>query len=125
MTRSVVHALGTAQLIARAPEPIAAREEGGLVHDGSVQQTDATSAAAPKRKMFRNKFTMVRLAPDAVERQSRITLLAWNLLGSEAARAFLNNHSDPLEGRPLDLAVASACGFEAVQREINERSSRA
>lgn len=93
------------------------------MHDGPVQQPGAASSPAPKRKMFRNKFTMVRLAPDAVERQSRITLRAWNLLGPDAAIAFLNSHSEPLDGRPLDLAVASAAGFEAVERELAARTS--
>lgn len=96
-----------------------------MVHDGPFEQAEGAVAAAPKRKMFRNKFTMVRLAPDAVERQSRITLMAWDMLGPDAARTFLNNHSDPLEGRPLDVAIASASGFEAVEREIADRSFRA
>lgn len=84
----------------------------------------ASDLAAPRRNPFRNKFTAVRLPPDAVERQSRITLLAWNLMGADAAIAFLNNHDDRLNGRPLDLAVASATGFEAVEREITARTSR-
>lgn len=79
--------------------------------------------AEPRRMMFRKKFTTVRLAPDAVERQSRITLLAWNLMGADAAVTFLNNHSNLLAGRPLDLAVASAAGFEAVEREIHALTS--
>lgn len=84
----------------------------------------AISLAAPARKPFRKKFTTVRLAPDAVERQSRITLLAWNLMGADGAIAFLNNHSGPLDGRPLDLAVASTAGYEAVEREIAARTTR-
>lgn len=89
------------------------------------KRTDLATAA-PRRLAFKKKFTTVRLAPEAVERQSRITLLAWNLMGADAAIAFLNNHCSPLEGRPLDLAVRSAAGFEAVEQhllQIAQRSS--
>ncbi|MCW3836165.1 antitoxin Xre/MbcA/ParS toxin-binding domain-containing protein [Sphingomonas canadensis] len=75
-------------------------------------------AARPKRQQFRNKFRAVRISPDGAERQSRIALLAWNQLGADAAIAFLNSHNDGLGGRPLDLAVASAAGCEAVERAI-------
>jgi uncharacterized protein (DUF2384 family) len=81
--------------------------------------TEEQTLAAPKRKPFRRKFTTVRLSPESAARQSQVTLLAWKLLGSEAAIAFLNTHHDGLEGRPLDLAVASAAGCEAVERAIN------
>lgn len=89
-----------------------------------INETPAASMAAPKRRPFRTKFTTVRLAPDAVERQSRITLLAWNALGADAAIAFLNNHSEALDGRPLDLAVASRVGYDLVEQAITARSAR-
>lgn len=92
--------------------------------ENPADQHAAPTLSAPKRKPFRNKFTTVRLSPDAVERQSRVTLLAWNSMGADAAIAFLNNHSSNLDGRPLDLAVASAAGFEAVEREISARTSQ-
>ncbi|MDT8759417.1 hypothetical protein MZO42_11985 [Sphingomonas psychrotolerans] len=66
----------------------------------------------------------MRLSPESVERQSRVTLLAWNLLGGDSAIAFLNAHSDVLCGRPLDLAVASEAGCEAVERAISTRAGR-
>lgn len=81
----------------------------------------APAGATPKRKMFRK--ATARLSPDGVERQSRVTLLAWNLLGADAAIAFLNNYHDALQGRPLDLAVASAAGGEAVERAIAARAA--
>jgi hypothetical protein len=90
----------------------------------AVDEPAEISLAAPSRKPFRKKFTTVRLAPEAVERQSRITMIAWNALGSEAAIAFLNSYSELLEGRPLDLAVASAAGFAAVEHEIVARTPR-
>ncbi len=74
--------------------------------------------SAPKLKLFRKKFEAPRLSPEAVERQSRATLFAWNILGGDAAIAFLNRYHDGLEGRPLDIAVASAEGCEAVELAI-------
>lgn len=84
----------------------------------------ASSLAAPKRNLFRNKHTTPRLSPEGVERQSRITLLAWNMLGADSAIAFLNTYNDGLEGRPLDLAVASDDGCAAVERAIMARAGR-
>jgi len=83
-----------------------------------------TSLAAPKRKPFRNRHATLRLPPEGVERQSRVTLLAWNLLGANSAIAFLNAYNDGLDGRPLDLAVASDAGCEAVERAISARAGR-
>ena len=92
---------------------------------GENDMSDASvSWASPRRKQFRNRFAAVRLTPDAVERQSRITLLAWDLMGPDAALAFLNNHDADLNGRPLDLAVASGAGYAAVEREIAARGQR-
>ncbi|MHA6721177.1 hypothetical protein ACX40Y_17220 [Sphingomonas sp. RS6] len=86
--------------------------------------TEPTTTRAPARKQFRSKFGMPRPSPDSLERQSRVTLLAWNLLGGDAAIAFLNSHDEALGGRPLDLAVASAHGCEAVEQAITARAER-
>ena len=83
-----------------------------------------TGLARPKRTPFRNKRGSARLSPEGVERQSRVTLLAWNLLGGDSAIAFLNSYNDALGGRPLDLAVASEDGCEAVERTISTRAGR-
>lgn len=83
-----------------------------------------TGLTAPKRKPFRNKHMAPRLSPEGVERQSRVTLHAWNLLGADSAIAFLNAYNDALDGRPLDLAVASDAGCEAVERAISARAGR-
>lgn len=90
-----------------------------------VTPTQVGTSTSPmrKRKAFRPSGTITRLAPAAVERQSRISLLAWNLLVPDAARAFLNSYNDLLEGRPLDLALANADGFDAVERELRARTS--
>ncbi|MGK6356219.1 hypothetical protein ACMGDH_13465 [Sphingomonas sp. DT-207] len=92
------------------------------------QPADATEQAQdrPQRKLFRNKFNVPRLSPESAERQGRVTLLAWQMLGGrDGAMAFLNNHDDTLGGRPLDLAVASAAGCEAVEQAIAARSTSA
>lgn len=75
----------------------------------------------PKSKPFRKTYTAVRLSSESVERQSRVTLLAWDLLGGDAARAFLNGHNEALAGRPLDLAVASEAGYDAVVSLLSAR----
>lgn len=76
-------------------------------------------AVSPRKRLpFRAASITTRLKPDAVERQSVITLMAWDRLGPDAAIPFLNTYNATLQGRPLDLAVASAAGFEAVSDEI-------
>lgn len=93
------------------------------VADIAPNQTgDRPAKAAPARKMYRRAFTTIKLTPDAVDRQSRITLLAWRSLGVEGAKSFLNTRCDALNGRPLDLAVSSALGFDAVTHEISKRA---
>lgn len=88
------------------------------MNEDDLHEPAASNIDAPRRKMFRNKFTTPRLSPDAVERQSRIALFAWNHLGGDAAIAFLNTYNLELEARPLDLAIASAAGCEAVEQAI-------
>jgi uncharacterized protein (DUF2384 family) len=90
------------------------------------QTTDAPveTKERPGRKPFRNKFSTPRLSPESAERQGRVTMLAWRLLGGrDAAIEFLNNHDDALGGRPLDLAVASVSGCEAVEQAITARAA--
>lgn len=86
--------------------------------------TETTATRTPARKRFRSTFGMTRPAPESLERQSRVALLAWNLLGGDAAIAFLNSHDEALGGRPLDLAVASPVGCEAVEQAIAARAER-
>lgn len=82
-----------------------------------------SKTAAPKRKMFGNRLSASQLSPQALERQSRIALLAWNLLGGDAAIAFLNTYNPALEARPLDLAIDSAAGCEAVEHALSSTAS--
>jgi len=55
------------------------------------------------------------LPREAAARQGRILQLAIATLGSVDALAFMNAHSDELGGRPIDLAVASVDGLNAVE----------
>lgn len=75
-----------------------------------------------RARLFREPFTGTRLSPESVERQSRVTLMAWNLLGGDAAIAFLNSFHTDLEGRPIDLAFASPIGCQAVESAISQRA---
>lgn len=86
--------------------------------------TSPDGAPAERRATpFRKKFSSVRMPADSAERQGRVTMLAWRLLGGrDEAMAFLNNHDEALGGRPLDLAVASVEGCEAVERAIAARA---
>lgn len=86
---------------------------------GDTPDPVSSKNAAPKRKMFGNGRLTPRLSPQALERQSRIALLAWNLLGGDAAITFLNTYNPELEARPIDLAIESAAGCEAVEHAIS------
>jgi hypothetical protein len=78
-------------------------------------------AAAPRTRGFRRARTGERLPIDQVERQGRIARIAFEMLGRDAATAFLNTHDDGLGGRPLDLAMASADGMASIEAAIVAR----
>ena len=66
------------------------------------------------------------LSPEAGRRQGRIVRAAQAALGSvDAVRAFLNSHNSALDGRPLDLAIASEAGLIAVEAAIASEGARA
>ena len=59
------------------------------------------------------------LSQDEGKRQIRAVRAAQAALGSvDAVRDFLNSHHDGLDGRPIDLAVASEAGLAAVETAI-------
>ena len=59
------------------------------------------------------------------KRQGRAVRTAHAALGSvEAVRQFLNSHHAMLDGRPIDLAVASEAGLVAVEAAIAAESRR-
>lgn len=74
----------------------------------------------PRRKMFRPSAGSIPFDRASAERQSKAAISAWEALGGrEAATAFLNSHNDKLGGRPIDLAIGSADGLAAVERELS------
>lgn len=83
--------------------------------------TPADAAATPSSGSGRGgrRFTprnAVRLAPDAAERQGRITRMAIETLGASDAILFLNSQHDGLTDRPLALATTSEDGLQSVLR---------
>ena len=72
---------------------------------------------------FRKKSWVATLPPDAQARQGRVVRSASAAFAStEAVLAFLNTHHDGLRGRPLDLALASDEGLQAVEAAIGAES---
>jgi uncharacterized protein (DUF2384 family) len=68
---------------------------------------------------FRKRPTGPVLTRDEGARQLRAVRVAQEALGDvEAVRAFLNCHHHGLDGRPIDLAVASADGLARVEAAI-------
>jgi uncharacterized protein (DUF2384 family) len=83
-----------------------------------------TRPGTPGTQRFRPRQSGPRLAPDAAERQGRIARVAWiSFGGRDGAVAFLNDHHDALGGRPIDLAIASEAGCDAVMRVIAARAA--
>jgi len=71
-------------------------------------------------KRFYKRSTASRLAPEQIERQGRISRLAFETLGQPAeAITFLNTHHAVLGGRPIDLAIASPEGLLEVERALS------
>lgn len=65
------------------------------------------------------------LSAEEGKRQGRAVRSAQAALGSvDAVRAFLNSHHESLEGRPIDLAVASEAGLAAVEAAIAAEGRR-
>lgn len=72
---------------------------------------------APAHKGPRRRFVphhAVRLSPAEAERQGRVTRVAIEALGAQAAILFLNSAHDALPDRPLPLATASEDGLQSV-----------
>lgn len=69
---------------------------------------------------FRKKARAgTKLSHEESKRQGQAVRSAQAALGSvEAVRTFLNSHHKALDGRPLDIAVASDAGLIAVEAAI-------
>ena len=69
---------------------------------------------------FHKRNIVSRLAPEQIERQGRISRLAFEALGQPAeAITFLNTHHAALGGRPIDLAIASLEGLLDVEQALS------
>jgi hypothetical protein len=82
---------------------------------------EGTDNRFPRTKVFRKRSNTPVLAPERVERQSRIARIAFEALGREDAVSFLNTHDDAFGGRPLDLAMESEDGMRTIEAAIRER----
>lgn len=82
------------------------------------------SLQRPKRRQFVSRYKATRLSAEEADRQGRVTLMAFRMLGGrDEAIAFLNTHDPVLDGRPLDLAVGSDTGLAAVEQAIAGRAT--
>ena len=79
-------------------------------------------------EMMRFKRSRRRRTPipaGQARRQGTIATLAFtSLKDKDTALAFLNQHSEALGGRPLELAMASEEGFQKISAAIRERADR-
>lgn len=74
------------------------------------------------RKVFGRRSDQPKLSAAEAERQGRAVRIAIDLLGSAAALDFLNSFDPALKGRPIDLAVASDGGLDAVRALLATRA---
>lgn len=72
----------------------------------------------PQRPYFRLHKVPTTLSNDALDRQTKAARLAIEAFGLADGIAFLNKHDDALEGRPIDLALASAEGLAKVEASL-------
>lgn len=78
----------------------------------------------PQRLVFQTSSRRESLSRDKAKRQGDITSLAFlHLGGREGAMDFLNNVDAELDGRPLDIAIASEKGCQMVRQVIMKRGS--
>ncbi|MET0239166.1 MAG: antitoxin Xre/MbcA/ParS toxin-binding domain-containing protein [Sphingobium sp.] len=75
------------------------------------------------RRPFGQRRDQPRLNGEEAARQGRATSLAFKLLGSTEAIAFMNAHDDQLDRRPIDLAIESDEGLAAVEKLLTARQS--
>lgn len=90
---------------------------GDEVPPALASATPGTRPAQPRR-VFRPARTASSLSGDEAAREGHVVKIAFDRLGADAARLFLNTPDAALGGRPLALATASRDGAEAVERAI-------
>jgi uncharacterized protein (DUF2384 family) len=78
-----------------------------------------TEPAVTRSNWRSRKADRPRLSSEVETRQSRVTQLAFTSLGGrDQAVSFLNEFNPTLQARPLDLAMATAEGYLAVEAAI-------
>lgn len=83
--------------------------------DAATAESPADAARPGRPKFRKSAFHAPRLSPEQVSRQGAIAARAWSAFKDrERVLAFLNGHDETLGGRPLDVAIASDEGLEAV-----------
>lgn len=90
----------------------------------SSTDTTAIPAESTPATYWRKRVKRNPLPGDQAVRQGDITRLAFQILGKEAAIAFLNTDHPLLGGRPLALATESAPGQRRVEAELASLASR-
>ena len=80
--------------------------------------TAPDAEAAPRTRLFRKRFDMPRLLPEAQQRQGQVSTDAFLALGRDEALRFLNTPDTALGGRPLAVATDSAEGLVKVRQAI-------
>ena len=97
--------------------------EESATPDEQPVETAPAADAKPQFKRFRKRFDTVRLSPEAATRQGKAATAAFlKLKDRDAMIAFLNTHDDALGGRPIDLAVESDAGLQAVEAALAAHS---
>ena len=85
-----------------------------LPHEASISDGKTTSPATH----WRRRRNTVPMPADEKARQGRVSNLAFQILGKDAAIAFLNAEHEGLGGRPLALATQSPEGAALVKAEL-------
>jgi len=96
-----------------------------MTDHAELSQVSEVAAAEPvKRRMNANwRRPRCPIPDENVKRESRITQLAFTLLGGrDSALAFLNSFDIALGATPLHLAGASADGYSAVHAQLLRRA---
>lgn len=75
-------------------------------------------------RRFRGRSGRPKMDADLLTRQAQVALLAFQAFPDrEASLAFLNEHCDAVDGRPLDVAGASDEGLAAVSAVLKAREA--
>lgn len=73
-----------------------------------------TDLERPAGNRFGGRSKLPKGVPEVVARQARLTLLSFQAHDHrDQALAFLNTHSDELQGRPIDVAGETDAGLAA------------